>query len=467
MDPIRHVDCWKDDFTGELMPTWPRTPDIFIIRALAIQHLPKEYTDVEVGFFAEGAFNKLYSVWSPHISSQCLMRVALPVEPFFKTESEAATLRYLRKFTSVPVANVIAYDSSSENPLGFEWMLLEKIDGIPLSEAWDVMDFDSKSRLTRGMAHILQQLSVLRFREIGNLYFSKVQSRVNNRIQSSNDPEAKDGTRTPDGTGYKSSIEDNNDMKTQESVPDSESTVNLDLGIGSEFVVGRIVSPWFFRDKRVLLPTDRGPFSSSYELMVAKTQIQIERIKNLSPRTTDEYYSESDEELAADRDKILELCYELKAAITDLFPQSISGEINTIYHSDLSQENIIVDPKTYCITGIVDWESVSICPSWESLDYPHFLKGIEVDEEALTEIRKDWDKVLLRKVYLESLRNAGKGLNGIPLGHEIMSDDDIKFKGLYESLLNEIEPRWRAVKNWLPRLKSRNLEDMASDIVVI
>ena len=469
MDPVRLVDCWQDDSGGELMPKWPRMPDISIIRDLAIQHLPREYTDIEIEFFAEGAFNKLYTVRSPQILPQYLMRVALPVEPFFKTESESATLKYLRTYTSVPVPNVIAYDSSSQNPLGFEWILLEKVDGIPLSEVWESMDFDSKSRLSRDLGHILQQLSGLCFSEIGNLYFSKIRNRVSNRILSSNGEEAIDGTKTLHRTQYNSGNKDNNDMETQKSVLGSDSTVNLDQGIGSEFVVGRIVSPWFFRDKRVLLPTDRGPFSSSYELMMAKTQIQIERIKNLSPCPSDEYYSETDEELAGSQDKILEVCYDLKAAIPDCFPQSGSGETNTIYHSDLSDRNIIVDPMTYRITGIVDWESVSICPSWETSDYPLFLRGFkvtepppvgdpEVDEEALTHFRKDWEKVLLRRIYLESLRNPGTGLSSPPSAQGIITDDDIKHKRFFQSLLYEIEFRWRGVRHWIPQLSIKDWE---------
>lgn len=448
------------------MPTWIRTPDISAIRDLAIQHLPRSYTDLQVEFFAEGALNKLYTVWSPHILRQYLMRVTLPVDPFFKTESESATLAYIRTYTSVPVPNVIAYDSSAENSLGFEWILLEKIDGVPLSEAWERMDFDSKSRLSKEMAHALQQLSDLQFREIGNLYFSTVRNQVSDRILSSDGAETKDSTKTV----FNFDDEDNNDIETKRDVASSDGTVNFDWGIGTKFVVGRVVSPWFFRDKRVLLPADRGPFSSSYELMMAKAQIQIERIKNLSPLPTDEYYSETDEELANDQDEVLKTCYDLKALIPDYFPPFASSkDIKTLYHLDLSDRNIIVDPNTYHITGIVDWESVSICPSWETFDYPHFLKGIEVgeppslgssevDEEALTEIRKDWEKVLLRRVYSRSLWDAGRGLNGIPLTHETLSGGDIKYKRFLASLLYGIESRWTGAKNWIPHLRSKNFD---------
>lgn len=167
-----------------------------------------------------------------------------------------------------------AYDSSSENPLGFEWMLIEKIEGVPLSEVWEKMDFGSKVRLTLEISNLLQQQHGLEFSQIGNLYFSTVAAQVNNRIETFSNAEAFGGRSANNGN------------------------LKVDRGIGTDFVIGRMVSPWFFRQKRVLLPADRGPFSSSHDLMMAKTQIQIERVSNLSPSPTDEFYSETDEELA-------------------------------------------------------------------------------------------------------------------------------------------------------------------------
>ncbi|KAE8342985.1 hypothetical protein BDV24DRAFT_161804 [Aspergillus arachidicola] len=89
--------CWKEDEMGELVPVWARSPDISVIRSLAVKHLPESHDNVDVTFFAEGSFNKLYCVSSPDIPQDYLIRVALPVDPFFKTESEVATLAYIQR----------------------------------------------------------------------------------------------------------------------------------------------------------------------------------------------------------------------------------------------------------------------------------------------------------------------------------------------------------------------------------
>ena len=47
--------------------------------------------------------------------------------PRLKTESEVATINYLRQKTSVPVPTIYHYDSNPYNRLGGEWILMSKV----------------------------------------------------------------------------------------------------------------------------------------------------------------------------------------------------------------------------------------------------------------------------------------------------------------------------------------------------
>ena len=98
-------------------------PDLSALADVTVQYLPRNLTDVKVKFFAEGTFNELYIVHSTIDSQQYIMRLTLPVEPLFKTESQCVTLSSIQTYTSIPVPDVVAYDSSAKTPLGFEWIL--------------------------------------------------------------------------------------------------------------------------------------------------------------------------------------------------------------------------------------------------------------------------------------------------------------------------------------------------------
>ncbi|KAL4782572.1 kinase-like domain-containing protein [Aspergillus varians] len=409
-----------DDDSGVLYPTWTATPDIPTIQQLAAEHLSLEEAAVVVKFHAEGALNKLYLISSPDLPQKYLMRVALPVEPFFKTESEVATMAFLRKYTSLHVPKVIAYSSSAANTLRFEWVLLKYIEGTPLSDLWDGMSFDAKSDLTFRMLEQIKYMRSFYFSYFGNLYFSKDREQVNGQP--------------------------------------AEWLRNLtnEPGNDPEFVIGRIVHPWFFRDKRVYLNADRGPFKSSCDLMLAKTNMQIERIKHLSPNPGDDYYNETDEYLAKHEKDVLEACNGLRDLVPGIFPQH-TEEHRVLYHHDLSDTNIILNLETLELNGVIDWESVGICPGWQATKVPKFLKGIEVrepppigtpgvDESAFVEIRKDWEKVRLRKLFRE----------GLP---EARATGDITRKLNFAEVLEEMESRWQAARVWIPILTDPNSEE--------
>jgi hypothetical protein len=83
----------------------------------------------------------------------------------------------------------------------------------------------------------------------------------------------------------------------------------------------------------------------------------------------------------------------------------------TLLHPDLSLNNIMVDPNTLKITGIIDWECTNASPQWQDT-YPQFLRGPEVEKEPArvqtgdtdelrNELWEDWEKMQLRAAFDE------------------------------------------------------------------
>lgn len=384
-------------------PRWPHEPNIAAIIALSRQHLCIVRTaDINVKLFAQGAFNKLYTISSPVLSKDYLFRVTLPVEPSIKTASEVATLLYLRRHTKFLVPQVFAHAITSDNELGYEWMIMERLPGVCLRDIWPVypgekgdtikltsptgsiacspVDWKAKEDITRTISGYVQDLRKRSFKAIGSLYF-------------------------------RSDLE-NLDIKPTTLVETDD----------PEFVIGPLVSlPLFYGDLRSRANRNLGPYSSEREYISAWADVQrqeLELAQTLDPE--DPLY---DEDLVDDGPEIKSALDALYSVIPNLFSPHSDPNGYTLHHNDLSLANVIVDPSTFKVTGVLDWECIGTVPRWED-GYPQFLYGIEVDEEpdpweeddatnqARAELWDNWEKVKLRKLFAATpafLENRVKG----------------------------------------------------------
>ncbi|XXH03598.1 hypothetical protein Hte_010003 [Hypoxylon texense] len=434
-----HARCWKNcEECGFLEPAWPSDlPDESAILQVARQYIPWHYeTDVDSMSTSNGAFHRIYRIpvlTSPGKSSRSyIMRLAIPVEPFYKTESEVATMFYLREQTSIPVPAVVAWSSSAaDNVLGFEWILMETVDGVTLESVWYRMGFEDKKKLTEAVASYTKELLSLRFTSFGSIYFAEVWNEVNYSLYSSS--------------------------RSSQPAPSSRAP-DANIGKDGKYVIGRMVSLRFFQDKRALMRADRGPFETAKELVVAEANLLGQRIRHLSPTPGTDYYCEVDENLYKHEAEMLQVFDKLEKVSARIFSDSDGPEdLKVLWHNDLSTFNILVDPITFEIKGIVDWESVSIVPAWE-IDggIPYFLRGPEVDEPpplgsrseedeaGLVEIRKDWDLCLLRKTYTEIV--------GPIFDTTSVAEKTLRHKRQLLSSLATFEDLWVRTKNWLKEM---------------
>ena len=216
---------WKVEATYTV-PRWMVVPNISNIEAISRNHLfpntdSSSAEELTVTFLAEGSFNKTYTVdtKTKSLVKSYVFRVSLPVEPGDKVRNEVATLDYVKRHTKIPVPTVIAYDSSSDNVLGFEWILMEKIPGAPLSDIWSRLSYISKGAITREIAsHVFQLRNICVFNESGGLY---------------------------------------HDSK-------------------AEFIIGPVVTQFMFMNgRRQLLLRDRGPYHHDSDFVRALIDVQI------------------------------------------------------------------------------------------------------------------------------------------------------------------------------------------------
>ena len=90
-------------------PAWLCEPDQRVIRSLEVQRLVSQLPIIiydfllEVSFFAEGGFNKLYKISDTGHPAVYRFRMAFLIELYYKPEIEVATIASIYVNTSTPV----------------------------------------------------------------------------------------------------------------------------------------------------------------------------------------------------------------------------------------------------------------------------------------------------------------------------------------------------------------------------
>ncbi|KAI1856507.1 uncharacterized protein JN550_013769 [Neoarthrinium moseri] len=159
----------------KVSPKWEWSPTIQSIEA-ALKSRIRPNEQYNISPMRGGTCSKLYSV--DYGGHEYVLKVTLPVAPRTKTESEVATMRWMRKNTNLSVPRVIQYDSSANNPIGCEWILMTRIEGRPLSSYWCEMEFGSKERIVMRIAEFTAHIYNHQFTGIGNIYPSPLPSPV-------------------------------------------------------------------------------------------------------------------------------------------------------------------------------------------------------------------------------------------------------------------------------------------------
>lgn len=87
---------------------------------------------IRIQKLAEGASNKVF-IAIGH-GQRAIVKIPDPVVPArFVTASEVATLEYLWTELAIPVPKVFAWSTTSDNPVGCEYIIMEEASGDALN----------------------------------------------------------------------------------------------------------------------------------------------------------------------------------------------------------------------------------------------------------------------------------------------------------------------------------------------
>jgi aminoglycoside phosphotransferase (APT) family kinase protein len=254
-------------------------------------------------------------------STTLVLRVSGTHIPVRKTLNEVAVMRYMgESMPSVPVPAVVRFDSSSDNVIGAEFTILEKVEGRSVDAMYGELDDAKKRWLVEQLTDVLLEMKRQEWHHIGGL-----------RIDE------KGGGIVPGPV-----LEDTFWMK-----PD--------------------VEKYFGPGESVETLNPSGPYSSHSDYITAYISCFIHAIEIHSSMTW-----------------LSDLIPRLRALIAKLPSYPSFNAVQLILsHKDLHYANVMALPSGK-ITGIIDWEFATVVPAlrWDPVRAFLWDAGASGDESS-------------------------------------------------------------------------------------
>ncbi|KAL1606491.1 hypothetical protein SLS60_003895 [Paraconiothyrium brasiliense] len=228
-----------------------------------------------------------------------ILRISGNQLPRIKTLNEVACMRWVRSATTIPVPALVRFDASTDNPINHEFMLLERVPGISVDQIYDQLDNRAKHYLISQLSRYLGQLQAHTWDHVGGL------SIVDDKVVPG---------PVLDETFWQTS-----DIEKYWGASETVESLNI-----------------------------AGPYKSYTDYAIAcleKYSYNVEKHSLLAPY----------------RDLLPRL-----NALIDRLQDNPAGidDIKYIFaHKDLHFANIMCDPATATITGILDWEFSGVVPA--------------------------------------------------------------------------------------------------------
>jgi aminoglycoside phosphotransferase (APT) family kinase protein len=318
---------------------------------------------------AEGSYNKIFLL-TMNTGTQTIARIPHPHAgpAHYTTASEVATMHYIRNKLHIPVPKVLAFSSDSRNPVGSEYIIMEKIGGRSLSSLWDKLSTDARENMVSSLADIEARLFKSRFSHYGCLYF------VGDVPRNMCAPHLYDMEHEDDAT----------------------------------YCIGPTTETEFWEPLRASLGANPGPCeisnaslliylgSSAHDYWRDICQREINWIgKHAISKSEDDPLRQVDsQEDPHCHIALLNRCIDVAPLLTPPYPWTVG----TIWHHDLSFQNIMVsDGDKPSIVSLLDWQNTFVGPLYLQFRQPRFLDSENDDDREAIEMDR------LRKFYFNCI----------------------------------------------------------------
>ncbi|KAF7121830.1 hypothetical protein CNMCM5793_009383 [Aspergillus hiratsukae] len=252
------------------------------------------------------------------------------------TACEVATLNFLRLYTSIRVPEVLAWSSDPANPVGAEYIIMEKIPGVALAEQWETMNTLECYKVIDQIVGMEKELASLQLPAYGSLFL-------------------------------------------RESVPSEYRHYALPLALDPAklFCVGPSCdrSMWHkcFVDESKPVQ-DVGLWTSLSDFALSIPQREFRLIANEEAEVQNDLNCFSDGQSINEYSDLLRKVKNILPILSQ-DPRVVEVARPVLWHTDLHLGNMFAstdDPTT--IEGIIDWQSAQIAPMFIRARFPEFLR---------------------------------------------------------------------------------------------
>lgn len=149
--------------------------DAHELKRVAAASVHRHENDIK-GFkkLAEGGFNRIFEITMEGDGTQVLARLPYPstVPRRLVVANEVATLDLVRSH-DIPVPKVLGYSSNPDNPVGSEYIIMEKIHhGNPIGDSWYTFSDKERLKVLMGLVQLEAKLLAIDLPASGGLYYS-------------------------------------------------------------------------------------------------------------------------------------------------------------------------------------------------------------------------------------------------------------------------------------------------------
>ncbi|PYI02010.1 phosphotransferase enzyme family protein [Aspergillus sclerotiicarbonarius CBS 121057] len=326
----------------------------------------------------EGGFSKALLMKKENgieVIAKIPCRIAGPAS--LTTASEVGVLEYVRKHTGIPVPRVLSWSSDSANPVGAEYIIMEKAAGVPLFQKWPDMAEIEKLELIKNLTKLEAQLSAIRFPAYGGLYLRA----------DARDPKS-----------HYQMLDDSIDASNAFCIgPSCDRSFHVEPAADST---------------QPSIGGNQGPWATTSQLGISIAKRELSRIPTSHSNRPAMFYQGSVDE----QTQLLQSTISLMPMLDSHPTLSQTGQ-PTLWHTDLHMGNIYVAPDDSTrIVSIIDFQSVSVMPAFLQARWPEFLKppqdytaGLvhpklpdgfdDMDEESKMLARREWSQAKVAKAY--------------------------------------------------------------------